>query len=140
MFLSDAFIRNLVGPAMHIKERRRLEALTSLHMVTHGAMFTAWETGKLPHNHEHLLQATGLKADELFIPDGGGAVWDHARQGRRLGSIYNTLHFATPLIELPIDSVSPAEEREYNEFRQQYLDLWRRYFDPVGMRIVPYEG
>src|SRR5206468_6390279 len=32
-FLSDAFIRQLVGPAGKIKEKRRLEALTSLSMV-----------------------------------------------------------------------------------------------------------
>ena len=51
LFLSDAFLRHLVGPSLRIKERRRLEALTSLYMVTHGAMFTAWETGKLGAGH-----------------------------------------------------------------------------------------
>src|SRR5262249_55498445 len=47
-FLSDAFIRQLVGPESKIKERRRLEALTSLHMLTHGALFAGWQTGKPP--------------------------------------------------------------------------------------------
>src|SRR5262249_30253375 len=27
------------------------------------------------------------------------------------------------------------EKKEYEQFRQQYLALWRGYFDPVGMRI-----
>src|SRR6185436_3398400 len=56
-FLSDAFIRQLVGPASKIKEMRRLEALTSANMLAHGALFTAWETGKLPASHDALMQA-----------------------------------------------------------------------------------
>ncbi len=135
VFLSDPFIRNLVGPSVRIKERRRLEALTSLQMATHGAMFTAWETGKLPINHEHLLQATGLKQEELFTPDGGGAFWDH-EQKVAVSGIYNTQHFATPLVELPLDFVSPVEAKEYESFRLQYLGLWRQYFDPIGMRLA----
>ena len=135
VFLSDPFIRNLVGPSVRIKERRRLEALTSLQMVTHGAMFTAWETGKLPVNHEHLLQAAALKQEELFTPDGGGAFWNH-EQKVAVSGIYNTQHFATPLIELPLSFVSPVEAREYETFRLQYLGLWRQYFDPIGMRLA----
>jgi hypothetical protein len=135
VFLSDPFIRNLVGPALRIKERRRLEALTSLQMAMHAAMFTAWETDKLPVNHEHLLQAAGLKQEELFTPDGGGAFWDPENKVAVSG-IYNTVHFATPLVELPIDFVSPVEAREYEDFRLQYLGLWRRYFDPIGMRLA----
>lgn len=134
VFLSDPFIRNLVGPAVRIKERRRLEALTSLQMVTHGAMFTAWETGKLPLAHEHLLQSTGLRQDELFTPDGGGAFWD-AQDKIAVSGIYNTQHFSTPLVELPIDFVTPTEAQEYENFRKQYLGLWRQYFDPIGMRL-----
>jgi hypothetical protein len=135
VFLSDPFIRNLVGPSVRIKERRRLEALTSLQMATHGAMFTAWETGKLPVNHDHLLQATGLKAEELFTPDGGGAFWDDENK-IAVSGVYNTAHFATPLVELPLDFVSPQEAQEYENFRRDYLGLWRQYFDPIGMRIA----
>jgi len=68
VFMSDPFIRNLVGPATRIKERRRLEALTSLAMVTNGALFTAWETGKLPANHTELLNYTGSSPTSSFLP------------------------------------------------------------------------
>jgi hypothetical protein len=133
-FLPDAFIRQLVGPASKIKEKRRLEALTSLAMVTHGAMFAAWENGKVPDSHAALLAASALKPDMIYSPEGNGVVWDPARQVA-VSDIYNTLHFPTPLIELPIDKVTPSEEQQYLKFHQEYQNLWRRYFDPVGMRF-----
>jgi hypothetical protein len=135
IFLSDAFIRQLVGPASKIKEKRRLEALTSLYMATHGAMFTAWETGKLPADHRATLAHSGLKEEELYAPEGQGARWDAAGEVA-VSDVYNTLHFATPLIEIPIDKITPAEEQEYKAFREEYLQLWRRYFDPVGIRLT----
>src|SRR5262249_13600647 len=38
-------------------------------------------------------------------------------------------------IELPIDQITAAERSEYEEFRRDYLRLWNRYFDPVGIRF-----
>jgi hypothetical protein len=134
LFLSDAFIRQLVGPASKIKEKRRLEALTSLYMVTHGAMFNAWETGKLPESYKSVLSGANLKAEEVPMPEGKPAAWDAARQAA-FSETYNTIHFATPLVELPMDKASQAEVEQYNRFRLEYLGLWRQYFDPIGMRF-----
>jgi hypothetical protein len=133
-FLSDAFIRQLVGPASKIRERRRLEALTTLSMLTHGAMFTSWETGRMPASQQALLDAAALKKEYLFCPEGKTMRWDAQRQ-TAVSEAYNTLHFATPLIELPIDKITPTEERDYREFREYYIQLWRQFFDPVGMRF-----
>src|SRR5581483_3131466 len=134
LFLSDPFIRNLVGPATRIKERRRLEALTSLYMVTNAALYHAWETGKLPPHHQNLMALSGLKVDEIFAPDGTGAMWDSERQVG-VSDVYNTIHFATPLIEIPIDKITQDERQDYEAFRSQYLGLWRQFFDPIGIRL-----
>jgi hypothetical protein len=134
VFLSDAFIRNLVGPQVRIKERRRLEAMCSMHMLTNGAMYTAWETGKMPQNYDTIIQVTGMQPHELFMPDGNAIVWDSERKVA-VSSTYNTQHFATPLIEIPIDNVTPTEQREYQMFRDQYMGLWRQFFDPIGIRL-----
>lgn len=133
-FLSDPFIRQLVGPAGKIKEKRRLEALTSLYMETHGALFTAWETGKLPDDHKLLLATSTLKLEEIYLPDGKEILW-HQGRNVAVSDTYNTIHFATPLIELPIDKITPNEERDYLRFRAEYLGLWRGFFDPIGMRF-----
>lgn len=134
-YLSDAFIRQLVGPASKIKEKRRLEALTSMYMLTEGALYHAWQTGKPPENHDALLDAAGLKENEVYLPEGRPLAWNADRQVA-VSDVYNTLHFATPLAELPIEQVTEAEAQAYRQFRLQYLGLWRQYFDPIGMRIA----
>jgi hypothetical protein len=133
VFLPDAFIRQLTGPASRIKEKRRLEALTSLYMVTNAALFRAWETGKLPADHKAALAGAGLTPNDVAVPE-GRVRWDAGKQ-LAISEVYNTIHFATPLIELPLDRITPAEAREYARFRDEYAKLWRTYFDPVGLRL-----
>ena len=123
---SLAFIRQLVGPASKIKEMRRLEALTSLSMVTHGAMFHAWETGKLPTDHQALLDGASLRPEYLYVPEGKGVAWDAARQ-TAVSDAYNTLHFATPLVELPIDKITAFEEQTYRDFRESFREPARDF-------------
>jgi hypothetical protein len=135
VFLSDPFIRRLVGPADKIKEKRRLEALTSLYMLHEGALYHAWMTGKTPANHNELVAFAGLKPDETPTPHGRAVAWDPEAHVA-ISDAYNTIHFATPLVELPVDKVTPQEAEAYRQFRLQYLGLWRQYFDPVGMRIA----
>jgi hypothetical protein len=135
VFLSDPFIRQFVGPASKIKEKRRLEALTSLRMLTNGVMFTAWEKGPNRADTRGTLEASVLKPEELHVPGGQDVSWD-AEQRLAVSDVYNTLAFVTPLIELPIDRVTQAEAQGYERFRLEYLGLWRRYFDPIGMRFA----
>src|SRR5262249_3159731 len=81
-----------------------------------------------------LLSVTGIQPHELFAPDGNTVFWDHEAQVA-VSNIWNTQDFVTPLIEVPINQVTPTEAREYEMFRLQYLGLWRKYFDPIGMRL-----
>jgi hypothetical protein len=135
VFLSDAFIRQLVGPTSRIKEKRRLEALTSLYMVTYGALFHAWETGKLPVDHKAALAGAGLIGNDVAVPEGKPITWAPKDQ-LAVSDVYNTIHFATPLIELPLDKITPSEEEQYRRFRDEYNRLWRAYFDPIGLRFT----
>jgi hypothetical protein len=138
-FFSDAFIRQLVGPASKIKERRRLDAYTSLQMLHHAALYAAWENGSIPTDLAGLMNAAKLTGKDLLMPEGPPADW-HGDRKQAYSATYNTLHFLTPLCELPIEKVTETEQREYEQFRQQYLGLWRQYFDPVGMRLAQRNG
>jgi hypothetical protein len=144
VFLSDAFLRQLTGPASRIKEKRRLEALTSLYMTTNAALFCAWETGKIPGDLETALAGAGLQPDDVPLPATSeesdkkerneSLRWDRDLHAA-VSDAYNTIHFATPLVELPIDRATRAEAEEYGRFRDEYAKLWRTFFDPVGVRL-----
>jgi hypothetical protein len=134
VFLSDAFIRHLVSPATKIKERRRLEALASLQMLTHAALFAGWDAGKPAESLEGLLSLSTLKPNEVPMPEGKPATWNPFKMVGH-SEIYNTIHFATPLIEIPIGNVTLREADEYERFRLEYLGLWREFFDPIGVRM-----
>jgi hypothetical protein len=134
-FLSDAFVRQLVGPAGRIGAKRRLEARAALTLATHAALAHGWEHGRLPSTHREMLEGAALKASSLEVPEGKAVFWGPAR-GQAWSEVYNTLAFTTPLVEVPVRLVTPEEERDYLEFRSRYLGLWRRFFDPVGMRFA----
>jgi hypothetical protein len=138
-FLSDPFIRNLVGPATKIKQRRRFEALTSLHMLTNGAMFSSWEASKPAQTIKDIFDHSTLSVGELTMPEGKPVAWDGERQ-TAVSDAYGTIHFATPLVEIPIEKVTKTEEQEYRRFHQEYLGLWRQFFDPMGFRVNLEDG
>lgn len=134
LYLSDAFIRRLVGPELRIKEKRRLEAATSLKMLTNAAMFYGYEHGPSQPSFEQLVADRALHADDLYDPEGGVITWD-SDAGIARSSTYGTLSFLTPLIEFDSTSATEAEAKAYGEFRDRYQDYWRQYFDPIGIRF-----
>src|SRR5262249_25297318 len=81
-----------------------------------------------------LMSASGLKADDFIVAEGKPIAWDGPTR-QAYCEAYNTLAFATPLIELEIDKVTPRERQEYEAFRRYYLHLWGQSFDPVGLRF-----
>jgi hypothetical protein len=133
-FLSDAFIRRLVGPATRIKEMRRQQARAALQLTGHAALFVGLDEGKLPADTKALLAGAALEPDALAVPEGEPVRWDAERR-EAVSDAYNTLGFTTPLVDLPIDLATPDEVEGYERFRLEYLRLWGRYFDPVGIRF-----
>src|SRR5207244_4515978 len=110
------------------------EALGRLALTHSAALFAGWDTGKIPADLGGLLVAAGLQPDDLTMPDGKAVAWDEKTRSA-YSDTYNTLTFATPMIELEIDKVSVTERNQYEEFRREYLRLWNQFFDPVGMRF-----
>jgi hypothetical protein len=106
-----------------------------MYMLHEGALYHAWETGKPPADHDALLTSAALKAEEVYLPEGKPLVWV-SKSETAVSDVYNDIHFATPLVELPIEQVTEAEAQAYRQFRGEYLGLWRQYFDPIGMRIA----
>ncbi|MFO0880195.1 MAG: hypothetical protein U0840_22835 [Gemmataceae bacterium] len=133
-FLSDPFVRRLVGPATRIKEMRRQQARVSLLLAGEAALAGALRTGTWPTTITQVGKNVGLPASALRDSEEQPLRWDAERR-QAVSADYNTLEFTTPLVELPIDRVTEGEEVSYRQFREEYLRLWRRFFDPVGIRF-----
>ncbi len=132
VFASDAFVAKAVSPRTRILESRRMEALADLRAVNHAALMAAWLDGKPTAEASELVQRGWLSDEELKHSDGRAITLDQ-KQGAR--SEWGDSRFVTPLAELPLTTVSEAEKAAYDAFRTQYQDYWRRFVDPIGVRI-----
>lgn len=134
LFLSDGFVRRAVGPEVRIAQLRRLQALTSLQMITHAQMLRGWERGPGRPTLDDLATAGYLTVSDLIDPAGGAFALD-AATGTASNSYWGTAHLARPLVESPVDMVTESERDAYDAFRNQYRSYWQRYIDPVAVRI-----
>ena len=136
VFLSDPFIRSVVGPRTRIAEKRRIETVTSLEMMKNAALLYLWERpGEKVPSLDALCEAGYLDRKHLQTEPGDRLSWDAAAFAGR-SERYGRVGHLTPIIELPMDKVTAREQSDYDQFRERYQNYWRRYFDPIGMRIT----
>lgn len=120
LILTDATIRRWCGPRWRIAASRRVRARAHLaeeqaRWIAAGRPAGAWSR-----------EAVAADLADLGL----------VRQGSRVQSeTYGTLDFQTPILELAIDRVTPAEEAGYEAFRDRYQRSWREFFDPVAASI-----
>ncbi len=138
IYLSDPFVRRLMGPTVKLTERRRMLCYNHLRMIGHASLLYRTEHGQVPASLEALDQAKCLpgafNAGIYTCPDGGkysltadgttGTCSHHGHAG-----------FLTPCCETPVAKVSGEEADEYNQFLAEYNQYWRTFFDPIALRI-----
>jgi len=134
LYLSDPFIRHLVGPETKIKEKRRVVAAGALRMIMNAAMLDGYLNGHGPTPRMDQLIDSELIEGGDFLTIDGKVTWNHQTAIAR-NEVYGSTGFMTPLCELSIDKVTTGEHEGYNTFRNNYESYWRRYFDPIGVRI-----
>jgi hypothetical protein len=138
VYLSDPFVRRLVGPVVKLTERRRLLCYNHLRMIGHAALLFRTERGRAPKSLEELRDsgaAPGLfGGGALSCPDGGryalsadgtAGVCSHHGHALRM----------TPNIEAPVAQVTGEEADEYRAFVAEYNQYWRTFFDPIAFRL-----
>jgi hypothetical protein len=138
IYLSDAFVRRLVGPRTKITEARRLIGYNHLRMIAHAAQLYRTQFGKAPATLADLEQAGctpgKFNAGKLACPFGG--VYRLSDDGAfGVSSVLGTASFLTPVCELPTPAASPEEADAYGRFLADYQEYWRRYFDPIAIRL-----
>jgi hypothetical protein len=138
VYLSDPFIRRMVGPQVKLTERRRVLCYNHLRMIGHAAKMFATEFGRTPDSIDELVSTKclpgPLNEGDFTCPDRGKyrlsadhttGVCDHHGHADNL----------VPCCETSLAWVTGTEADEYSAFLNEYNNYWRRYFDPIAIRI-----
>ncbi len=129
-YLSDPFIRHLVGPEVKIGQLRRLVAKSEMENVSAAALL-------------YKLDGQTGKPDLKTLIDKG--YLDAAPSIARNCTLDENLVASCPqygsparmktLIDNPVTAVSQAEVGAYKEYMDNYTRFWRQYFDPIAFRL-----
>lgn len=133
VYLSDSFIRKMVGPQIKIAQYRRQLARVRLENIMAAPLLYQFDHHQ-PASLETLLQKGYLKPAWLKSWEGDQMSLD--AQGISHSSLYGDLNEMTPLSALVIDKLDPIEVQAYQNYVTEYSRYWRTYFDPIGIRIT----
>jgi hypothetical protein len=138
VYLSDPFIRRLVGPEVKLTERRRMICYNHLRMIGHAAMLYRTQYGRAPRSLDELAAhgcAPGVFGEhKLRCPDGGKYVLS-ADGATGVCSVHGHADRLVPCREIPVETVTRDEAREYSEFVGRYSQYWQQFFDPIAIRL-----
>lgn len=138
VYLSDPFIRRLVGPQLKLTERRRMLCYNHLRMIGHGAMLYRTQFGKRPESLEQI--AAGRCSPGVFDQGNlrcpcGGSYELSAEGTTGVCSHHGPAHQLVPCLEIPLKRVAKEEVKQYKEFNDRYSSYWQRFFDPIAIRL-----
>jgi len=139
LYMSDPFIRKLVGPQAKLSQRRRLVCYNHLRMIGHASLMHTTETGKLPASLDELRQSQCLpkdfgSADKLGCPASGN--YELTADGLTgVCSHHGRSNALIPCCEIPISTITQDEATEYKAFVDNYNQYWRTFFDPIAVRF-----
>lgn len=118
VYLSDGFVRRIVGPGFKLAAARRARCAARLGALGHAARFDPSRAG---------ARAARLRCDA------GGS---YSLAGVEAAcSLHGSLGFLRPVSEVPVASVPAGEAETYREFARRYETYWRGFMDPIGIRL-----
>ena len=137
VYLSDPFIRRIVGPRVKLTEYRRMACYNHLRMIEYAALLYQTEKGNAPANIDELVKAEFLpdwfKNEKLLCLDGGTCTL--GADGTGVCNFHGHTNFLRPCCELPLARITEYESGAYKAFLREYNRYWRQYFDPIAMRV-----
>jgi len=138
LYLSDPFIRRLLGPQVRLGQVRRLHCATNLRLIQNAALLHLTQYGKRAGSLEELVgdallpeqfgsgqQVCSCSGTYRLLPDGITAACSH----------HGTAILMRPLIESPLSKVSEGEATGYKQFVERYSQYWRTFFDPIAVQL-----
>lgn len=138
VYLSDPFIRRLIGPQLKLTESLRRRCQNHLRMLGHACALYRTEHGRPPASLDELAAAQCVPGPfnegKLVCPCGGQyALAADGKSG--VCSHHGSDDALRPCCEIPIEKVTSQEAAAYQQFVEEYSQYWRTYFDPIALRI-----
>jgi len=132
IYLSDAHIRNLVGPRWKIAEARRMQCSANMGLIANARLWFKTEKRRGAPTDE-LVAGGYLGKNPPVCPEHGAYAID--KQGEVYCPVHNRPGRLTPLNELKLATVTPDEAEQYRDFVANYNRYWTQFFDPIGIRV-----
>lgn len=138
VYLSDPFVRRLMSAQVRLTQRRRQSCYNNLRMIGHAGLMHRTETG---HDAGSLAE---LNASDCAAGEFGAGKFGCPEHGEyTLGadgvtgvcSHHGYASYLTPCVDVPTENVAPMEAAAYKSFVEQYNQYWRRFFDPIAIRL-----
>ncbi len=127
-YLSDPFIRRMVGPEVKIGQFRRIQARADMERITAGALLSLFDSRGEKPDLARLARLGYVPADlpgRYSLRDDLAAV----------SPVWGSPADMTPLGAVPFEMVTAPEAQAYRAYVDEYARYWRQYFDPVAMRL-----
>ena len=138
VYMSDPFIRRLIGPEKKLTQRNRLVCRSRLQMIRHARLFHLTQHGKDAKSIEELQSAGCLGTPQSRIKlacPSGGTYSLTSKQGGCICSHHGHPDAMVPCSEIPVDDVPESQAQEYRQFVQAYSRYWQTFFDPIAIRV-----
>ena len=128
-YLSDAFIRGLMGPRQRILQARQAQARKAMETLVAAALLRHLDfPGETPTLAQ--LQARGYVPKTMDVQ-----ALSLSPEGQVRHAVFGPLERLHPLARVPLSEVSAAEASAYEAFKEAYSRYWVRYFDPIAFRL-----
>ena len=138
IYLSDPFIRRVVGPELKLTNARRLFCYNHLRMIGHGAMLYRTQYGRPAGSLAALAEgkcAPGVFGEGTLQCPCGGEYHLSGDGTTGVCSHHGHAQYMVPCCEIPVTRVTEAEAARYKQFLDRYNSYWRTFFDPIAIRV-----
>lgn len=131
VYFSDPFIRRMVGPEIKIGQLRRLQARFELESITSGALLYKYDGHSGNPNLDKLMETGYVDLHQPLTASDAQLGED----SRASSPVYGTPADMASLLDNPVTNATPAEKKLYTAYVEDYNRYWRRYFDPIAIRL-----
>lgn len=132
VYLSDAFIRRLVGPAVKIAQTRRINARLAMERLVGAALLRQLDVPGANTTAESLASLGYLKSADLS-PDLALNAADHSATSTAFGPLAGMKPLSAQAST--ITHATPDEADAYARYLENYTRFWSRFFDPIALRL-----